>query len=89
MSERINIEDYIETLMNEYFYEEQMAEMYFRHDFSSERLMEATLEQAKRKGVELYGMDDFDFDRFFYEAWKLEARSNGWTDEAPAPWLID
>lgn len=63
-------QDFIDILVNEYFYDGMIDDDYWNDDFDSEWYFDATLKEARERGVTLSDADTFDYDKEFYEMYR-------------------
>lgn len=61
---------YFETLMNDGFFDEVMDSMHWSDSFNTETLLQIGLKEAAADEIELTGLDSFDYDTFFYNAYQ-------------------
>ena len=65
----MKIRDYCEELWDNGFYDEMIDEAYWQQSFSSHKMFNATLAEASRNGIELVGINTFDYDTYFTDGY--------------------
>lgn len=63
-------EDFIDTLDNGYFYYQLIDEMYWDRGCDTELMWNFTLAEAKRLGVTLTDLEDFDYESSLYDLYE-------------------
>ena len=67
---KMTCKDFDEILWNEGAYSELHSEFYWGDGFSSNKMFEFFTNEAKSRNVELTDLEDFDYDKMFYENYK-------------------
>lgn len=66
---REDIEIYADYFADTNWMNEYIQESYWEDNFSTRHCLEAMLASAKADNLELIGLDEFDYDTFFYNAY--------------------
>jgi len=64
--------EFNDQLWNEGAYSEIHAELYWSDGYSSEKILKFFKEEAIRKNIELTDLEDFDYDKCFYDNYKSD-----------------
>lgn len=61
---------YFETLLRDGFFDEVMDSMFWGDGLNTDTLLKIGLKEAEADEIELTGLDTFDYDDFFYNAYQ-------------------
>ena len=69
---RISCEDFNLELFNDGCFSEIHSEMFHSGSFSSEKILKLFKAEAEKRNIELTDLEEFDYDKEFYENYKAD-----------------
>lgn len=66
----MDCESFLDTLVNEMYFDEMIDTMHWSRDFDSYKLWLVAIAESVDRKIALSGCEDFDYDTYFYDLYK-------------------